>query len=83
MRALEGIKVGITGVLKTMTRPELTLRLYEAGGLRVQTVQDMDYLVVGEPSSRHAVASRLRRARMHNVTLITEDEILELIGGAS
>ncbi len=65
-----------TGTLETMTRPEAKARA-ESLGARVSgsVSKKTDYVVAGEDSG-----SKLKAARELDVTILSEDEWLALIG---
>jgi DNA ligase (NAD+) len=68
--------VVFTGTLETMTRPEAKARA-ESLGARVSgsVSKKTDYVVAGEDSG-----SKLKAARELDVTILSEDEWLALIG---
>ena len=74
---LSGKSILFTGTLQTMTREEAREKAEAAGGRTVSAVSaKLDILVVGEKAG-----SKLKKAReLGTVTIMTEDEFLELAG---
>ncbi|MFY8164083.1 MAG: BRCT domain-containing protein, partial [Brevundimonas sp.] len=74
---LDGVTVVITGSLEGFTRDEATAAVQERGGKVSGSVsKKTDYLVAGP-----GAGSKMADALKHNVTVLTEDEWLALIGG--
>ncbi len=73
--ALKGKKFVFTGGLKTLSRPKASDLIKEKGGIITSSVgKDLDYVVVGEkPGSKYGKAKKL------GVTMLSEDEFIELI----
>ena len=74
---LKGKKFVFTGGLKTLTRPKASDLIKEKGGIIASSVgKDLDYIVVGEkPGSKYGKAKKL------GVTLLNEEEFIELVEG--
>ena len=72
---LKGKKFVFTGGLKTLTRPKASDLIKEKGGIITSSVgKDLDYIVVGEkPGSKYGKAKKL------GVTLLNEEEFIELV----
>lgn len=73
---LKGKKFVFTGGLKSLSRPRASDIIKEKGGIVTGSVsKDLDYLVVGEkPGSKYDKAKKL------GVTLLNEDEFIDLVG---
>ena len=73
---LKGKKFVFTGGLKSLSRPKASDIIKEKGGIVTGSVsKDLDYLVVGEkPGSKYDKAKKL------GVTLLNEDEFIDLVG---
>lgn len=75
---LVGQSFVITGTLKTMSRDEAADRICELGGtFQTAIARDTIYLVAGE----NVGASKLSKAKQYGVTIINENELINLIGG--
>ena len=73
--ALSGKTLVITGTLPTLTREEATALIEENGGqVKDSLSAKTDYLVVGEKAG-----SKLEKAQKLNITLLNQDELLELV----
>ena len=72
---LKGKKFVFTGGLKTLSRPKASDLIKEKGGIISSSVgKDLDYVVVGEkPGSKYGKAKKL------GVTILSEDEFIELV----
>jgi len=77
---LAGKTILFTGTLAKMGRKEAQAKAEAAGAKNISAVSgNLDYLVVGEDAG-----SKLKKARaLGTVTVLTEDEFLELVSGAS
>ena len=66
-----------TGGLKSITRPNASDLIKEKGGIITSSVsKDLDYIVIGDkPGSKYDKAKKL------GVTMLNEEEFIELIGG--
>ncbi|XP_064547571.1 replication factor C subunit 1 [Drosophila montana] len=73
---LKGLTFLVTGILESMERDEAASVIKEFGG-RVMTVvgKKLNYLVVGE----EAGPKKLAQAEEHNVTIVSEDGLFDLI----
>jgi len=75
--ALAGKRVVITGALPGVTREEVSLRLEEAGAKVSSSVSaKTDFLLAGEEAG-----GKLARARSLGVSVVTWEEMREIIGG--
>jgi len=73
---LEGKKFIFTGGLNSMSRPQAKKRVEELGGKVVSAIsRNVDYVVVGDNPG-----SKLNKARNLGLTIINENEFLDLIG---
>lgn len=76
-KPLSGKTFVLTGKLSTV-RAEATAAIERLGGYVDNKISwNTDYLVCGE----RVGAVKTNAARQHNVTMISEDELLKLIGG--
>lgn len=74
--ALAGKRFVLTGTLSTMTRGEAGAQIKKRGGTVSSSVSARtDYVVVGENPG-----SKAQKARELNITTLTEDEFLSLLG---
>ena len=74
---LTGKRLVITGSLLTMSREQAQERIRQAGGKAVSSISlDTDYLVAGDKSG-----SKLKKAELLEVKIITEDDLLQLLIG--
>jgi DNA ligase (NAD+) len=72
---LEGKKFIFTGALSSMSRPQAKKRVEELGGKVVSAIsRNVDYVVVGDNPG-----SKLGKARNLGLTIINENEFLDLI----
>ncbi|EDV94849.1 replication factor C subunit 1 [Drosophila grimshawi] len=73
---LKGLTFLVTGILESMERDEAASVIKEFGG-RIMTVvgKKLNYLVVGE----EAGPKKLAQAEEHNVSILSEDALFELI----
>lgn len=73
--ALSGMTILFTGTLTTMTRPEASERAAALGASIADTLtKQVTHLVVGEKAG-----SKLEKAKKMQITILTEDEFLNLV----
>src|SRR5690606_16249220 len=75
---LAGLSFVLTGTLPTMTREKAEAKIKEHGGKCTGSVsKKTSYLVAGEDAG-----SKLTKARALGIRVISEEELLEMIGEA-
>ena len=73
---LKGKKFVLTGTLPTLTRSEATEIIEKAGGETASSVsKNTDYVLAGENAG-----SKLDKARLLGVKIISESDLMELVG---
>ena len=78
-QVLDGLRFVVTGRLERFSRSEITGRIKDLGGAVSGSVsKKTDYLVAGEDAG-----SKLADAEKLGVTVITEDDLLDLVASRS
>ena len=75
MEQLKGNKFAITGSIESMNRAELEDRIRNLGGVIANNVtSSVDYLIQGDKPG-----SKLSKAEELSITIITEEQIIEML----
>jgi DNA ligase (NAD+) len=79
LSAVAGKTFVLTGKFESMTRPEAEQRIRDAGGKASGSVsKKTDYVVAGP-----GAGSKKSKAEKLEVTILTEDQLLEMLGGST